>query len=65
MLSGAIITENVFLYNGLGTLIYYSINMREVPVLQAIFYIIALCVIIANFVADVAYGLFDPRVRYG
>jgi len=65
MLSGAIITENVFLYNGLGTLIYYSINMREVPVLQAIFYIIALCVIMANFVADVAYGLFDPRVRYG
>jgi peptide/nickel transport system permease protein len=65
MLSGAIITENVFLYNGLGTLIYYSINMREVPVMQAIFWIIALCVIIANFVSDVAYGLFDPRVRFG
>jgi peptide/nickel transport system permease protein len=65
MLSGAIITENVFVYNGLGTLIYQAINLREVPVMQAIFYIIALCVIIANLVADLAYGLLDPRIRYG
>jgi len=65
MLSGAIITENVFVYNGLGTLIFTSISLREVPVMQAIFYIIALCVIIANLVADLLYGLLDPRVRYG
>jgi peptide/nickel transport system permease protein len=65
MLGGAIITENVFVYNGLGTLTYNAINLREVPVMQAIFYIIALCVIVANFVADLAYGLLDPRVRYG
>lgn len=65
MLSGAIITESVFLYNGLGTLIFNAINLHEVPVLQAIFYVIALCVIIANLLADVVYGLFDPRVRYG
>jgi peptide/nickel transport system permease protein len=65
MLSGAIITENVFVYNGLGTLIYNAIILREVPVMQAIFYIIALCVIIANFVADLIYGLLDPRVKYG
>jgi peptide/nickel transport system permease protein len=65
MLSGAIITENVFQYNGLGTLIYNAINMREVPVMQGIFYVIALCVIIANFASDVIYGLVDPRIRYG
>ena len=65
MLSGAIITENVFQYNGLGTLIYNAIGLREVPVMQAIFYIIALCVILANFAADLLYGLLDPRVRYG
>jgi len=65
MLSGAIITETVFVYNGLGTLIYNSIELREVPVMQAIFFIIALCVIIANFVADLIYGLLDPRVKYG
>ena len=65
MLSGAIITENVFVYNGLGTLIFNAISLREVPVMEAIFYIIALCVIVANFVADLLYGLLDPRVRYG
>jgi len=65
MLSGAIITERVFQYAGLGTLIYQSITQTEVPVMQGIFYIIALCVIFANFVADLLYGLLDPRVRYG
>ena len=65
ILSGAIITENVFQYNGLGTLTFDAIQMREVPVMQAIFYIIAVCVVISNFIADIAYGLFDPRVKYG
>jgi peptide/nickel transport system permease protein len=65
ILSGAIITESVFQYNGLGTLIMDAIGLRETPVMQAMFFIIALCVIIANFVADIAYGLFDPRVKYG
>jgi len=65
ILSGAIITENVFQWNGLGTLIYSAIGSHEVVVMQAIFYIIALCVIIANFLADILYGLVDPRVKYG
>jgi peptide/nickel transport system permease protein len=65
MLSGAIITENVFQYSGLGTLIFNAINLREVPVMQAVFYIIALCIIMANLVADLLYGLLDPRIRYG
>jgi peptide/nickel transport system permease protein len=65
MLSGAIITENVFQYNGLGTLIYNAINYKDVPVMQAMFYIIALCVIIANLLSDVIYGLVDPRVKFG
>ncbi|MEM3361449.1 MAG: ABC transporter permease [Candidatus Bathyarchaeia archaeon] len=64
ILSGAIITETVFQYHGLGIEIYNAISMREVPVMQAIFYIIALCVIIANFVADLLYGVIDPRIRY-
>lgn len=65
ILSGAIITESVFQYNGLGTLTFRAIILHEVPVMQAIFFIIALCVIAANFVADIAYGLVDPRVKYG
>jgi peptide/nickel transport system permease protein len=65
MLSGAIITERVFQWSGLGTTIFKAIGGPEVPVLQAIFYVIALCVILANFLADLLYGLLDPRVRYG
>lgn len=65
MLSGAIITEQVFYYPGLGMWIWNSIDYFDYPALQAIFFVIALCVIIANFLADIAYGMIDPRVKYG
>jgi len=65
MLSGAIITEQVFVYPGLGWWIWQSIERRDYPALQAIFYIIAICVIAANFIADLLYGVVDPRVKYG
>lgn len=64
-LSGAIITEQVFLYPGLGWWIWNAIDANDYSVLQAIFFLIGLCVIIANFVADIAYGLIDPRIKYG
>jgi len=64
LLTGAIITEQVFTYPGLGQWIWSSIAYADYPVMQAIFYIIALCVIIANFAADLVYGLIDPRVKY-
>jgi peptide/nickel transport system permease protein len=65
ILSGAIITEGVFNYGGLGTEIYKAIASKETPLLQAIFYVISLCVIIANFIADILYGVIDPRIKYG
>jgi len=65
ILSGAIITEQVFTYPGLGQWIWQSISLRDYPALQAIFYLIALCVIIANFIADLLYGMIDPRIKYG
>jgi len=64
-LSGAIVTEQVFLYPGLGWWIWTAIDNSDYPVLQAIFFIIAVCVIIANFLADLTYGVIDPRIRYG
>jgi len=64
-LSGAIITEQVFVYPGLGGWIWRSIEQFDYPALQAIFYVIAICVIIANLIADVLYGVIDPRVKYG
>jgi len=65
MLMGAIITEQVFIYPGLGWWIWRSIEELDYPALQAIFFIIALCVIVANFLADLFYGVIDPRVKYG
>jgi peptide/nickel transport system permease protein len=65
ILSGAIITEQVFSYPGLGHWTWLSISYRDFPALQAIFFLIALCVIVANFVADILYGVVDPRIKYG
>jgi len=65
MLSGAIITETVFTYEGLGYWLFAAINFADYPVLNAMFYIIALCVIAANFISDLLYGVIDPRIRYG
>jgi ABC-type dipeptide/oligopeptide/nickel transport system permease component len=64
ILTGAIITEQVFTYPGLGQWIFEAISNEDYPVMQAIFYVIALCVIIANFAADLAYGMVDPRIKY-
>lgn len=64
ILTGAIITEQVFTYPGLGQWIWASIAYADYPVMQAIFFVIALCVIIANFAADITYGIVDPRVKY-
>ena len=64
LLSGAIITETVFSYDGLGKWLFDSIENRDGPVLQAMFYIIALMVVLANLAADLVYGLLDPRIKY-
>lgn len=64
ILSGAIITETVFTWPGLGGWIWDAINFRNYPVLMAIFYVIAICVIVANFLADLLYGIIDPRIKY-
>ena len=66
MLSGAMITETVFSYPGIGWLTLNSIMVTmNYPVLHVVFYITALTVIIANFIADLLYGVIDPRIKYG
>jgi len=64
LLSGAIITETVFSWDGLGYWLFQAIGWKDGPVLQAMFFIIALCVIMANFASDIIYGLLDPRIKY-
>jgi peptide/nickel transport system permease protein len=65
LISGAIITETVFSYGGMGLMVWKAIATSDVPTMQAFFYVIALLVIVANFVADLLYGVIDPRIKYG
>lgn len=61
---GAILTEVVFSWPGIGFLIYSAINARDYPILQAAFVIIAVVIVLANIIADVLYSYLDPRIRY-
>lgn len=64
IMGGAVQTETVFSWPGIGRLMYDSILTRDYPVLQGSFLVMAVCMIMANFIADILYGFFDPRVRY-
>lgn len=64
VLGGAIITETVFNWDGLGRWLFDAIQNKDFPVMQAMFYILALSVIVANFISDLVYGIIDPRIRY-
>jgi peptide/nickel transport system permease protein len=63
VLSGAILTETVFNWPGIGLLSYQSIMNLDYPVMQAVFLLSAAAVIVANLVADILYYYLDPRVR--
>ncbi len=64
LLAGAVITEQVFEWPGMGRLTIEAINQRDYPVLMGITLITALLVALGNLLADVAYLAVDPRIRY-
>lgn len=64
VVAGAVLTETVFSWPGVGSLIYDSVTRRDYPVLQGAFLVIAAVVILSNFIADLVYAYLDPRVRY-
>ncbi len=63
VVAGAITAEVVFNWPGLGTLSVDALSSRDYPVLQGVFLLLSITVVIANLVADLIYGLLDPRVR--
>ncbi len=63
VLGGAIGVEEVFAWPGMGSLIVQAIHDKDFPVLQGVFLVIAVCVIVANLIAEIIYGRLDPRVR--
>jgi peptide/nickel transport system permease protein len=64
MLGGVVLVEQVFSYPGLGSLVLYSIEQRDIPLLQASMFFVAAGYCFANLLADICYALLDPRIRY-
>jgi len=64
LLTGAIITEQIFSWPGLGRLLIQSITTRDYPQVQASIMVIALTYILVNLMADLLYGIVDPRIKY-
>jgi peptide/nickel transport system permease protein len=61
---GAIITEQVFKVNGLGQLLIISIQGGDLPTVQTLTFIFAVLIVLFNLIADILYGILDPRIRY-
>lgn len=62
--SGAVLTETVFNWYGMGRLIVEALLAHNWPVADAVFYLMAISVVLANIIADILYAILDPRVRY-
>jgi peptide/nickel transport system permease protein len=61
---GAIITEQVFRVNGLGALLIGAIQGSDLPTVQTLTFIFAMLIVLFNLIADILYGMLDPRIRY-
>jgi dipeptide transport system permease protein len=65
LLAGAVLTETIFSWPGVGKWLIESIGRRDYPALQGGIMLIATCVILVNLLVDLLYGLIDPRIRHG
>jgi len=61
---GAIITEQIFRVNGLGQLLIGAIQGADIPTVQTLTFIFAVLIVFFNLIADLLYGILDPRIRY-
>lgn len=65
LLSGAVLTETVFSWPGVGTFVLDAIVARDYPVVQSVVLVFALIFVLVNLAVDISYGWLDPRIRYG
>lgn len=64
LIGGAVVTEQIFGWPGLGSLMVQSINSRDYPVIMGITVVIAMMVLVGNLIVDLLYSILDPRIRY-
>lgn len=65
VLGGALVTEVVFQWPGIGALAYDSIMERDYPVVMGVVLLVAVIFIVINLLVDISYSFFDPRIQYG
>ena len=65
LIGGSVIVESIFAIPGMGQLMVQSVFMRDYPVIMGNLVIVATLTLVANLVADISYGLVDPRIRVG
>jgi peptide/nickel transport system permease protein len=65
IIAGALVTEIVFSYSGIGKLLLAAVQNKDYFLLQGIFLFVVLGVLLANFIIDIVYVIVDPRVRVG
>jgi peptide/nickel transport system permease protein len=63
LLAGAVITETIFSWPGIGQLVVEAIQKRDYPVVQACVLLISFSYVVVNLLTDLAYAVLDPRVR--
>jgi peptide/nickel transport system permease protein len=64
MFTGAVLTETIFAWPGMGGLTYQAILQRDYALLMGLFLMVSVCVIVMNLLTDLVYTLVDPRIRY-
>jgi peptide/nickel transport system permease protein len=65
LMGGIVVVETIFAYPGLGRLIVFSIQNRDLPTLQAAILVVAAVYALANLLADLLYARFNPKIRFG
>lgn len=65
LMGGIVVVETIFAYPGLGRLVVFSIQNRDIPTLQASILVVAAIYALANLVADLLYALLNPKIRFG
>lgn len=63
LIAGAVVTESVFAWPGVGRLLVTSVQNRDLPVVQVIIVLVAISMVTTNLLVDLAYGWLDPRIR--
>ena len=64
LLGGAVITETIFAWPGIGRLAIQAIYDRDYPLVQAVVFVVALTFVVTNIIIDIIYTYLDPRIKY-